>query len=380
MKINKYPNMLRGFIFGSILSISQINLSFGLPLSLVGLLVTAPRFTFKKEYLDLFLLLLFQIIWMSSVYFIYKASNALYLFKYLSVFVILMPMLFIDYDESYMKGISLSILALLSVDFLFNMSSIVFGVDPLGRTPDIRPGDIIPRLGGIFGHSFFSVNISIIGIFCGLLLKSRFIFIISIINLMVNGTFRSWLSILLFVLAYILIRAALKFRNLLVCLIIFVSFVFAITIYTAFEYDSGGNALRVFAWSSSIDQIFKNPLFGKQKFLTGVFEGVNQYVITDYGIAESQYLEIGLHFGIIPMIIYILILFKILLNSCKYNLLIKRRWTFRETIALASVVIFADTFYGSIFGSVLTTFFFGILLVSNPKANFKNNESLKYRN
>lgn len=371
MKINKNSNLLPGFIFGSILSISQVNLSFGLPLSLVALLATAPKFTLKKEHVDLFVLLLFQIVWMSLIYSIYSTNNILYLFKYLSVFAILMPMLFIEYDGSYMKGISLSLLALLMVDFLFNLSSIAFGVDLLGRAPDIRPGDIIPRLGGVFGHSFFSVNISVVGIFCGLLLRSRFVFFMSLINLMINGTFRSWLSILLLVLAYILIRNTLKFRSLLIYLLIFVCFVFAGTVYTALEYDSGGNVLRFFAWTSSIEKILKNPLFGNHKFYTGVFEGIDQYTILDYGIAESQYLEIGLHFGVIPMIIYMLILTKILLNNYKYHFSKQRQWTFRETILLASAMIFADTFYGSIFSSVLTTFFFGILLVSTPKTNLK---------
>lgn len=362
-KIDK--NYLKGFIFGIILCISQINISIGLPIALVSFFLTTPKIVIRSNRFWLIFIVGAEIAWQSFVWLYFKSNDIILLFQSVVVFVILAALLYTECDINYVRGLSLSIAFLMLLDFAFNLITIILGQDPIGRTPDFRVSDLMPRMGGVFGHNFFSLNIGVIGLFSGLLLKNNYVILFALINIVMNGSLRSWIFLLLFGIAYLFVRYSIKFRYLLTTLVFFIIAVFASTIFAASQSETGANVLRVFAWTNSLEKIIDFPIYGNHNFIGERFvEGVSESAIDEYGIAESQYLQLGLHFGVFSMAGYFIIIFIFLINRYKLILHKMQPCSINQNIAIASIVIFADTWYGSIFGSVITTFFFGILFIS----------------
>lgn len=362
-------NTVHGFLFGTLLALAQINLSFGLPLMLMSIFFFHRNIRIDGAKRDIKIALFIKVIWIVLIWSFFKSNNFFVLIQTLSLDIILISLVFFRVDQLFLKGVATSVSVLLILDFLFNLAIYIFGVDPLGRGGALRPGDVIPRVGGLFGHPFYSVNIAVVGIFCGFILRSRSILFSSIINLLMNGTFRSPLTLINFIFFLIATKYKFKLRTIIFGSLIFASAVIFITMYSANNDVYGGNALRVVAWLNSIENIAKNPIFGTHTFRTDPIDDMSADIIVDYGISESTYLQYALDYGVLPMILHLFIIFRMLSINYSRFLVEARNDDIRRLALILSGMIFTDTFYGTLFGSVLTTYFVGLMLISYSKKN-----------
>lgn len=359
-----------GFIFGFLLLIAQVNLTFGMLLLLFGTLFYYYRyFTVNFTLIDITIALVIKIFWIVFIWVFFKSSSVFLLAQTLVVDLMLLSMLFMKINEDFLKNFSKPLVLLLLIDFVFNLSIYIFGADFFGRGGALRPGDIIPRVGGVFGHPFYSVNIALIGIFCGFILKNRYVAFIGLTNFLMNGTFRSLLTVILLFIFIYAIKMKMKLKYLIIGSILFAATVFILTIYSAGGDEYGGNTLRVFAWINAIDHILQNPWLGTHTFSTAPLDDMSMDVIEEHGIAESAYLQYALDYGIPVMILHFYIIFRLFHSNYKRYFFSEINNIYKYWALVFAGVIFADTFYGSLFGSVLTTYFAGILLIAYQDKN-----------
>ena len=288
MGVSLKANAFFGFLFGVLLLVAQIDLSIGLPIMFLGTaLYYSKYFRLDSSLIDLKIVLIVKIIWIFLIWLTFKTTSMLVLGQTLAVDLILLSLLFFRIDQAFIKNLAVPLAALLLADFLFNLSIYIFGVDPLGRGGALRPGDIIPRVGGLFGNPFYTVDIAVVGIFCGFILRSRSIFLLSVANLLINGTFKSPLALISFFLLFYATKYQVKLGTIIFASVIFAAIVFGLTVYSAGGEKYGGNTLRVVAYINAIDNILQNPIFGTHTFRTDPREDMSADIIVDYGIAES---------------------------------------------------------------------------------------------
>lgn len=361
-------NTIRGFNFGVLLLLAQINLFVGLPLMFLGFVVYYRNIRFDTSRMDLKIVLIIQIIWMILIWSALKSSSLFGLMQQISPFVILLSLLFFKVDQSFIKGFAIPLSALLLVDLLFNMLIFIYGVDPFGRGGGLREGDYLPRLGGLFGNSFASINIAAVGIFCGLILRSRMIVLFSLINLLINGTFKSPLLLITFLMFYFASKRRVKLGTIVLASLIFASAVFSLAIYKAGNEIDSGNTLRVIAWVNAIDKILQNPFLGTHTFLNNnTLKEMSAVVIVEHGIAESPYLQYALDYGVLAMISYFYIMFRLLHISYSRFIINAPEDEYRRFALILAGMIFVDSFYGTFFGSVYTTYFSGMIILAYSK-------------
>lgn len=360
----------KGFIFGFILSVSQINIVYGLPFVLFFILLLSNKIELNKKNKFLFILLIFQILWLSAVFLLFP-SNLNHYIKNANIFIIILLVLISKFDLNFLIGLSKSLMILFLLDFSFNICTFFLGVDPLGRQPQLRPDDVVERLGGVFGHSFFSLNISFIGIIIAYIRKRRMVFLLALINIIIIGIFRGFILLLLIFVAFLVIKKGVSFIKLKVLSLLIATTVFVTTFYSVTLQLSQSNLMRVYAWLLSFYNIIEFPIFGKHDFLyDDKFESVSFDTIYYYGITESQYLELAVHYGIITSIVLLIIMYKLFKESYTNFRGSIQDDRFTRIALIASFILFTDLFYGSIFGSSLTTVFFSILIFID-KTNFQ---------
>lgn len=362
----------KGFFFGFILSISQIKIVYGLPFILLFLLFFSNRIKLSNKNISLFYVLIFQIFWLTFVYLLFPGNLSHYI-KNVNIFIIILLVIISKFDSQFLIGFSKSLIVLFLIDTFFNLCSFFLGVDPLGRQPLIRPDDITERLGGVFGHSFFSLNISFIGIIIGCIRKNRLIFFLAILNIILIGILRGFILLLLILVAFVVIKKGVSFIKLKLVSLFFAASVFLITFYSVTLNFSQSNLMRVYAWILSLNNIIDFPIFGKHDFVyDDKFDSISFETIDNFGITESQYLELAVHYGLVSLFGLLFVLLKLFKDSyINFNLSTSDNHIKKITL-IAIFVLFTDLFYGSIFGSTLTTVFFAILIFSD-KLDFQVN-------
>lgn len=358
----------KGFFFGALLIFAQINLSYGLVLVLSYLPLLKIR-RIPKEYLPIVTITAIQLIWIWGVNLHYESKSIFYMLQLSASGIILTAMVFVSMSVSFIDKMLRSVYLLFLIDFCFNLSIYVFGVDPFGRSAGVRPGDLVPRVGGIFGHPFYSVNIATVALISGVFLNKKNMIYLAILGLIINGTFRSPLMLALTALVFVSLKFRLKLCNINILSIIFVSCVFGATFMTAVVNDGfvSGNYLRVAAWLNAIQNIAQNPIFGAHIFTKGSFDEMSLDTIIEYGIAESSYLQLALDFGILAAVLNMVVLYLIMrINVAKFY----KNNGDRCGIATAafSIIAFADSFYGTLYGSVFTAFVYAALCLSFDRA------------
>jgi hypothetical protein len=356
-----------GFLFGITLVVSQINIVYGLPFALFFLLVFSNKISLNKNDRKLFVLIVLELLWFLFMY-IFFPVNFTHWIRHVAFFLIIFTVILTKVDWNFIHGICISMIVLLLLDFSFNLISSYTGMDPFGRAVTIRTGDMLPRLGGVFGHAFFSLNISFMGFLSAYIKRNNIVMILSIINISLTGTYRAIILLFVLLIAFYFIKKGISFLKIKIYSLLFAFSVFAVTVYSVTLNFSQSNVFRVFAWTNSLNNIANNPYFGSQDFYTDEMEFVSLENIENYGIAESTYLEIAVHYGVFPMIIFLMIMILLLRKS--YD----NFTSSNKIILISTVIIFTDTFYGSIYGMPLTTIFFTLLIFSTNKKLMQRHE------
>jgi len=366
MMINKY------FLFGLIVCLSTISLKFGTILAFIYALLSL-KLTWKGDYKQIiFIIISIKLLWVISV-FIGLSSKTIYsLLQFITPDAVLLLMLFISINKDNLDKFLLPFVGLFLIDLSFNLSIVMFGEDFFGRTGGFRPGDWLVRLGGIFDNTMFSIAIATIGVIIGILSRRRWLFILAIIELLINGSQRAPLILIIFTSGYILFKMKSRLILIFGTSFIFAAMVVLATFYTAYQtgyFDNEdvfitGNILRVVAWTNAIDSIsLSNILFGNHNdFIQGNIEipGMSVNTIRDYGIAESRYLQMTLDYGFIPAFLSYYVLYFI----TKRDIVIYYSDTNNDVYlarALMGFVLFTESFYGVLYGTYIIIFLFAII-------------------
>ena len=353
-----------GFLFGIILVVSQINVVYGLPFVIFFLFLLSNKIALNKNDRKLFFFIVLQLLWYLFIY-VFFPVNFTHWIRHVAFFVIIFTIILSRIDSNFIYGICISMIVLLLLDFSFNLITIFKGIDPFGRIPTFRPGDILLRLGGVFGHSFFSLNIGFMGFVSAYVKRNKSVMILSIINIILTGSYRAFILLFVLLIAFYFIKKGISFLKIKIFSFLFAFSVFVVTLYSAAENFSESNLLRVFAWTTSLNNIANNPYFGRHDFNTDEMEFVSLKQIENYGITESTYLEIAVHYGVFPMIIFFIIMILLLRKS--YD----NFTSSNKIILISTFIIFTDTFYGSVYGMPLTTMFFTLLIFSTNEKSTK---------
>ena len=372
--------MNRMSIFGILLVGALANIKIGLPILIGFLVVFFKKARLPKTYEVIAFLLLLKLFWILSTHFLIGTrADDLYLPQLIAQDIILLLMLFISLGRVSVARILTPIIFLFAIDFIFNISILLFDVDPLGRTVGLRVDDILPRAGGVFNHPFASINISAVAFFIGVFLKSKKIMFFALCALLLNGSMRGPLTGVLILFSAFLLYYHLNKRVIVTMLLGFAAAVFLATFISASnaEYISG-NYLRIISWTNALSHIVENPILGTHIFPEGEHGWVGDVHYSTRN-AESQFLQNALDFGIIVAMINPLIFYILMHLNIKRFYSVDRSWE-RASAILMIMTVFSDHFYGSFYGSILTQFVFSVIVISYTKSRrvqfFNNSKNL----
>jgi hypothetical protein len=378
------PDTSRGFasgmIAGALVIAAVAKPAVGLPVLLLYL-VARGGFRIPATERPLALLLFSKLAWLVTIFLAYDRATQhvgsplydtstpfAYFFPTIGIDVILLVFLGLERrTAAFLEGFAGPIFGLLATDLAFNVFSTLTGADPLGRELTTRPDDIIPRVGGVFGHAFQSVNVSLVAVLLAWHFRRRLLMGLGILNVALNGTFRGVLTLLVVAAVYLLLRRRTTFSVLVAALVGIAVAVFGVTVLSVLlsDLERSGNVFRVFAWQNALEVIRQNPWVGFHGFQVGELEGIDFDTIADYGIGESIYLDYGMRFGIFPAAAHLLIMLTILARRTQPGSPAGPEEERRSvTAAVFSGSMFVDSFYGSTLGAVLPATLFGLLCVS----------------
>ncbi len=277
-------------------------------------------------------------------------------------------------DLNWIQGFFLPIFILFSVDFLFNLSTLLLGFDLIGRVPGTRIDGV--RLGGVFGHSFYSLSISSAVLLLSIFLKkSNFFLYFALLNFLWLGTLRSFVYLFGFATFYIFRKKSLKFHFFLsitvAALTVFATYM---SLRLGFSEVGSGNYFRTYAWEAAIENISSNFFWGCSKFFSDFNSnmGISKETILASGITESPLLTDWLHWGLL------FVLIKVLFITYLGNFAIKSTYKEISFYSFIYYIIFLDYFISGLLGNMLLGFTVA-LLFSSFEIGFDNKNYKSFR-
>lgn len=353
-----------GYLLGFFAALAQFKLIIGVPAFLVALFMLLPKALPRTDLSRIALYLSVAIVWMLAIQTLFGNRDLLAVLGALLGPTMLLMSTFLKISESIIINLFKALFALFLVDLFFNVSTLLFGMDPLGRGAGVRPGDYLPRLGGVVGHPFASVNFTVIACFAGLVLKNRKMFFLASFGLLINGTFKAPMALALIMSILIVLHILPRTWMFMSLFLSVTATVVYAVILTAGDGDFlTGNALRVIAWMNAIEKIGESPIIGYHGFRTGNFEVMSADTLLDFGIAESPLLQLWLDYGFFAPFLIMITFITIISTSLK-----KYRSNPHNPIYLAGAAMAAYTFidlaYGTFFGSINTTIPMALLCLS----------------
>lgn len=224
-------------------------------------------------------------------------------------FVVFPVVVFMNNDiDSFSDKFEKMILVLFFMDFATNIL-LLFMPLPWASLPPIREGDLLPRFPGFKGSQLFSGYLSLIA-FCYLLDRFnqrntyKILLLLVIFNLLLAGSFRFY-AIAFFILLLKL------FETKIICngkthwfFVLFVVFIVVATFLT--KNISGSNYLRCLFWQDSFFRMMNVPLIGNGFFILKLEEFNDYDTLLSAGNTESCLLSIGINFGLIVLVLFII--------------------------------------------------------------------------
>jgi hypothetical protein len=379
VKNNK--NLIYGFIIGLFLLLTVFKQSIGLPILFIFIIVIGGLIKLRKEYLIIAGLLLFKIIIISIItknnLQDINLDNIKILVRRIIFDVIFLFMLFVALKDETKKGFYYFCIALFFLDLTFNIYTQSFGVSIYGVPLEIRYGDLIGRSGGVLNHPFYSIYISLIALFFGILFKNRFIVFLAVLNIFLSGSQRGIVSLVLIAILYLLFYLKV---NRAVIYAILVGYIMAIFLGVSYLVNNNpeltSHNVRILSWQTGIDIITSNlDNFNSYiRFQPEVFQPHLQWIInSQYNFghtlyqfnAEGYYLSEMVNYGLVVGFISILIFY----YFYKFNLNRMSSVSGKEYLpmVLFSSFIFLDSFYSYSIASTLMIFFYAVLCIVKSK-------------
>ena len=278
-----------GFFVGSLTLLSQTALEIFAPLVILCIFFISRYHRIKP-----YSLLLITLSLVMSLFHFFGISSGNHIARNMLVGILSLTFLStITINRSFIRGFLTVFIIIGLINFFYNIASFFSGFGL-----EYRSGDILPRFGGIYGHSFVSISLSTAGFFSCLLLGYRKLLIIFIFALLFTGSLRGPLTAVYLISFWIL---TMKIRNFWFVLFMFLAFVIT-TLYSITILDLSSNILRTLAFQSGIESIINYPYFGNNNFITdtsGEEQAITLNYLNSFGIFESTFLNLLAHYGLI---------------------------------------------------------------------------------
>lgn len=375
--IKNNKDLILGFIIGLLLLLTIFKQSIGLPILFIFIITIGGLIKPCKEYLIIAGLLIFKIVIITIItknnLYDINIENIKVLFRRIIIDVILLFMLFFALKDETKKGFYYFCIALFLVDLTFNAYAQLSGVSFYGIPLEIRPGDLIGRSGGILSHPFYSIDISLVALFCGLFFKSRLIVLLAIVNVFISGAQRGLVSLALIAVLYLLFY--LKVKRIVIYAL---SAAFVLGVFLGVAYLAGHNPEltahneRIFRWEYGYEVIASN-LTNFNSYIRlqpEIFHPTSSSLISSpfnkneslfLFNAEGYYLSDAVNYGFILGLVSALVFFYI--YFLKWTILKKINTMNDLIIPMFAYFVFLDAFYAYSIATVFTTFFYCIYSV-----------------
>lgn len=395
-------NCIAGWVIGLLLLLTIVRQAVGLPLLLIYLIAIGGLVRPSKEYLVIAALLILKIVFISVIC---KNNlgdiNALNLkewFRRIVIDLILLMMVFIRLRPDIKKSFYYFCIVLGILDLSCNIYAHIYGVSWGGVSFDKRPGDWVGRSGGFFGHTFYSINISLTALFSALLLKNRYLvplLLLSAVNLFLAGSQRGLLALALAIVFYSLFYWRVKTIYIYLVSALIVAAVFlGVANIAAHHPELTSHNERFFLWGYGYQALISNwqhasdyLRINPEVFITQTSNLMKSQLYLNTSLfffnAESYYLSEAVNYGLLVSLLSIVVFFKIYkINSKCNDALLKLTSSKNKEISatlspqanpiwvslLLSFLIFLDGFYGYLIGAILITFFYATVCFADQDA------------
>jgi hypothetical protein len=393
---------ITGLIIGFLLLLMVVRQSIGLPLLFMYLIAIGGLVKPRKEYLVIAVLLIIKII---IITIICKNNlqdmnepNLKEWFRRIIIDVILLFMIFIRLKPSIKKGFYYFCIALGILDLICNIYAHIHGVSWSGVPFDKRPGDFFGRSGGFFGHTFYSINISLAAFFSALLLQNRYLaplLSLSAANLILAGSQRGPLALAVIVILSTFFYWRVKTIYIYLASASIVAVVFlGVANIAAHHPELVAHNQRIFLWGYGHEALISNwqhvsnyLRINPEVFITQTSNLMKSSLYLNTSLfffnAESYYLSEAVNYGLLVSLLSIVIFFRIYkINSKCSDALLKFISSNNEKISatlspkakpiwfapLLSLFIFLDGFYGYLIGATFITFFYAMVCFADQDA------------
>ena len=203
--------------------------------------------------------------------------------------------------------------------------------------------------------------------------------------MLINSSLRGPISVVLIFSIILLFKLRVPIWFYILFTLFFVTSLVITTYYVSlYEYETfnyiSANGLRIFAWQNSIDLILESPIIGSHDFLQAENQfSMNFDTVEDYGITESYFLKLWVHYGIFPVLASIIIYLRLVSKFFKNSKNNKNVINFLAFVIITFASI--DKFYGSFWGATLTSTFIGLFcfsfsgsVITNERINHKKSD------
>jgi len=318
-----------------------------LPLSVLIIFLCAGKYSLIGLSLTKIILISLFFILLSSNILLFKLEELASVIPFFVYFAAFILVSILNLERSFIFGMVNAIFLVFLADSVFNIYTLITSSDLLGRPIDFRPDDLFPRLGGIYANSFTSIGISISAFIASLVAKNRIITFLVVCLMPLSGSLRSMVLLLVSlcgcIVAYFVKKRITLFFLATMCGLIVFGGIFLMS-------DLSSNALRIGALTFGAIEIFESPLIGNSGYIPIVWEegdGITLEQLTNSGNAEQQLMNIGIHFGIPLLLIFMAIIYSLIpisnskLNSDSSDLFIKRICVFIIIVDLIVTHLFS---------------------------------------
>jgi len=291
----------------------------------------------------------------------------------LSMPVILISFLLISISDSTRKLLCYVAVCLFILDLSVNLYAICFGADLFGREISQRETDLFPRLIGLLGHPFASINISFIGFIAALWLNAPWCCVLSVSSLLLTGSQRGPVIAALLIVALLLIRRrstsffALIYPYLFAIAIIALTFFAASTEMTSVGHVLSSNQLRTLLWLNAISVLPQALFLGVRNLTEFEYDpnvGVSFESLSSSGVAESFLLQSFVDYGVFIFVAKALFLLVVMIQFVRFYSKASSRQLPPATVFAIALV--SESIFGtSVASSVYVSIYYGAFCLSN---------------
>lgn len=364
---------LYGLIIGALLCVAVYRQAVGIPLLFGFLVLIGAMIKPSRNYLIIASILAIKIFIITIIIInnstVLDISTVKLIAQREIIDIIIFFMLFVGLSESNKKGFFHICMIIFLLDFTFNIYTLIHGIGPIGFIPEKRPQDFLMRLGGLMGHPFYSIIFSGTALFCGLLYKNKWIVILCLFNILINGSQRGYLLLFLALTFFPMLYYRTKERYLKVLSLFIVIIAVWTVAYLATNYQGlAAHQERLARWSAGFNAILLNPTsaFSWVRLAPEGFPDILKIypsIESSYFAmnAESLYLTQSVNYGLLIGLLSIGVYYYFY-RKIRTQYLARPHWDDSVKLLLAYVVLI-DGFLAYTMGAIWMIFFYCIFCI-----------------